>query len=115
MTSASIHFSAGEFTTATNAEGSFLVQERFTAVSSGSCSQASVSTGVAVKEDTSKPILQVSTPRTGESSQNTINSCPIDFYVDGTASTLDTDLSASNIIVNVDEVVNKLRIGEQII
>jgi hypothetical protein len=75
----------------------FKIQERFTAVDTNSCGQASVSTGVAFR-DTDKPVVQISTPRAGgTSSLNEVNGCPIDLYVDGEAQYLDIDLTSSNI------------------
>lgn len=73
------------------------------------CVQASVSTGVVVT-DTDKPIIQISTPRNGGASSNTVNGCPIDFYIDGTSASLDTDLSSSNIEVTLDDSVPRIRI-----
>ena len=82
-------------------DDTFKIQERFTAVSTDTCSQASVSTGVAVT-DTGKPTIQISTPGLGETSLNTINGCPVDFFVDGTASVIGrADLSGSNVVVKM--------------
>lgn len=87
---------AGEFITVTSLETpEFMIQERFTSVGSNLCSQASVSTGVVIK-DKNVPKVQISTPRnntnsTSHSSLNTIASCPIDFYVDGIANDLSDD------------------------
>ena len=67
---------------------SFQIQQRFTAINdSSTCTQASVSTGLAM-EDTGATTIQLSTPRNGQSSLNTINSCPINFYVNGIIMTL---------------------------
>jgi hypothetical protein len=75
----------------------FKIQERFTAVNTNSCGQASVSTGV-VFRDTDKPIIQISTPRAeGASSLNEVNGCPIDLYVEGEAQHLDINLTSSNV------------------
>jgi hypothetical protein len=75
----------------------FKIQERFTAVNTNSCGQASVSTGVAFR-DTNKPVVQISTPRAeGASSLNEVNGCPVDLYVDGEAQLLDINLTSSNI------------------
>jgi hypothetical protein len=75
----------------------FKIQERFTAVNTDSCGQASVSTGVAFR-DTDKPVIQISTPRAeGASSLNVVNGCPVDLYVDGEAQYLDINLTSSNI------------------
>lgn len=64
---------------------SFMFQERFTTIEDQTrCTQASVSTGVAIQSGHGTPIIQISTPRTTEqasNSLNTISSCPIDFYV----------------------------------
>jgi hypothetical protein len=66
------------------------------------CSQASVSTGVAFR-DTDKPVVQISTPRAGGTSFNEVNRCPVDFYVDGNALTFgSTNLTSSNINVIVE-------------
>ena len=75
---------AGEFVMVKSLEDpSFHVQERFTAIdSSETCTQASVSTGVVIR-DSNTPRIQISTPRSGKTSLNNINSCPIDFYFDG--------------------------------
>ncbi|KAL3787820.1 hypothetical protein ACHAWO_012292 [Cyclotella atomus] len=87
---------AGEFTTLTSLEDpTFKIQERFTAVDTNSCGQASVSTGVAFR-DTNKPVLQISTPRAGGTSLNEVNGCPIDLYVDGEAQYLDINLTSSH-------------------
>ena len=94
---------AGEFTTLTSLEDpTFLVQERFTAVAS-TCGQASVSTGVAFR-NTDKPVIQISTPRSGGTSVNEVNGCLIDFYVDGSnfAFSDDTGLSSYSIDVTVE-------------
>jgi hypothetical protein len=75
----------------------FKIQERFTAVDTNSCGQASVSTGVAFR-DTDKPVVQISTPRAGgTSSLNEVNGCPIDLYVDGEAQYLNINLTSSHI------------------
>jgi hypothetical protein len=102
---------AGVFTTLTSLEDdTFKIQERFTAVSTDTCSQASVSTGVAVT-DTGKPTIQISTPGLGEISENTVNGCPIDFFVDGTESVLgEPDLSGSNIVVRQHQEPNRIKI-----
>lgn len=56
-----IEIAAGEFTTLTSLEDpAFKIQER-------TCGQASVLTGVALK-DKDKPVIQVSTPRAGSTS-----------------------------------------------
>jgi len=92
---------AGEFITVTSLEDpTFKIQERFSEASSNAGAQATVSTGVAVK-DLSKPVIQVSTPKTGQSALNMVGGCPIDFYVNGTASTFGIDLSSSNVLVKV--------------
>ena len=79
-----------------------MIQERFTAIES-SCGQASVSTGVSFR-DTDKPVIQISTPRSGGASLNEVNGCPIDFYVDGSVYTFgdDTGLSSYSIDVIVE-------------
>lgn len=88
---------AGEFITVMSLEDpSFMIQERFSAVSSTFCSQASVSTGVAI-QDTNLPRIQISTPTLGTaaaSSLNIVNSCPIDFYVNGVPSLLSSDVNS---------------------
>ena len=83
---------SGEFITVKSAETpQFMVQERFTDVNSSLCSQASVSTGVAITDE-SVPTVQISTPRTTPNAAlNTIGSCPIDFYVDGIPSLIGDD------------------------
>ena len=79
----------------------FKIQERFTAIDS-TCGQASISTGVALK-DTGRPVIQVSTPRGGGTSLNTVNDCPIDFYVDGSANGIsEIDLSSSNMDITAE-------------
>ena len=79
----------------------FKIQERFTAIDS-TCGQASISTGVALK-DTGRPVIQVSTPRGGGTSLNTVNGCPIDFYVDGSANGISgMDLSSSNMDITAE-------------
>jgi len=94
---------AGEFVMATSLEDPmFQIQERFTAIDSlSNCSQVSVSTGVAIR-DTNMPTVQISTPRNNQTSLNMmadtwdangLTQCPVDFYVDGAAKTLDEDLS----------------------
>ena len=99
---------AGEFTTLTSLEDpAFKIQERFTAIDS-TCGQASISTGVALK-DTDKPVIQVSTPRAGGTSSNDVNGCPMDLYVDGTASSITgIDLSSSN--VNITAETDRIKI-----
>ena len=88
-----LHFdcrAAGEFVMYKSLDDpSFQIQERFTAIdSSDSCTQTSVSTGVVIR-DTNTPRFQISTPRNGSSfSLNSINSCPIDLYIDGVATSL---------------------------
>lgn len=79
-----------------------MIQERFTAVAS-TCGQASVSTGVAFR-DTDKPVIQISTPRSGGTSLNEVNGCPIDFYVGSNSYTFgdDTGLSSYSIDVTVE-------------
>lgn len=61
----------------------FKIQERFSPVDSGACSQASVSTGI-VMNDVDLPLIQVSIPR-GVDDAGTTNfgACPVDFFVDG--------------------------------
>lgn len=92
------------FTTLTSLDDdTFKIQERFTAVSSNSCSQASVSTGVAIT-DTGKPIIQISTPGLGQTSLNDFKfgsiTCPIDFFINGVGSILgEADLSGTNVLV----------------
>jgi hypothetical protein len=104
---------AGEFTTLTSLEDpTFKIQERFTDVSS-ECGQASVSTGVAFR-DTDKPVIQISIQRTGGTSLNEVNGCPVDFYVYEDALAFeDIDLTSSNIdvIVENDRVRIKVRSG----
>jgi hypothetical protein len=102
---------AGVFTTLTSLENSsFKIQEKFTAVSTDTCSQASVSTGVAVT-DTEKPTIQISTPGLGETSENTVNGCPVDFFVDGAESVLgEPDLSGSNVLVRQQQEPNRIKI-----
>jgi len=64
----------------------FMIQERFTSLEDSSCTQSSVSTGM-VRIEGDAPKIQISTPRTGQSSLITLdNQCPIDFYVNGVAS-----------------------------
>ena len=77
---------AGEFVMSTSIENpSFQIQEQFTRINSTSmCSQTSVSTGIAIADE-GMPTVQISTPRTGGSSLNTVNSCPIDLYINGVA------------------------------
>lgn len=69
-----------------------MIQERFSLVDSSEiCTQTSVSTGWAM-QDTNTPTIQVSTPRSGQSSLNTFNNtCPIDFYVNGVETFLPED------------------------
>ncbi len=94
---------AGVFTTLTSLQDpSFEIQERFTSVSSSSCGQASVSTGVVVK-DGNKPIVQISTPGYGETSLNEISGCPIDFFVDGVESSLGATEIGSNVLVKLPQ------------
>lgn len=96
-----------EFITVTSQDSSFQIQERYTAIDSMNCTQASVSTGVAIK-DIHTPIIQVSTPRVvGQSSLNTVNSCPIDFYVSGAATALESfsDAQVEATISNSNEIV----------
>ena len=79
---------AGEFIMVKSEDLSFQVQERFTAIDDAStCTQSSVSTGI-VAQDPGAPTIQISTPRSGQPSLNTLNSCPIDFYVNGVPMTL---------------------------
>lgn len=64
----------------------FKIQERFTSVGSGICSQASVSTAVAISE-VDIPTVQLSIPRLIEENRETeettmVNDCPVDLYVD---------------------------------
>lgn len=82
----------GEFTTVTSLEDpTFQIQERFTSVGSNFCSQASVSTGVAIHDV--GQTFQISTPRSSNGTGlNMIGGCPIDFYFNETATTLGTDL-----------------------
>jgi len=103
---------AGEFTTLTSLDNpSFKIQERFTAIQSSdssTCAQASVSTGV-VFADEGKPVIQISTPRSDKSSLDTVNLCPIDFYVDGTAYRLGATLGSSTVTVTLEN-DNKIKI-----
>jgi hypothetical protein len=96
---------AGEFTTLTSLDDpSFKIQERFTAIESkdaSTCALASVSTGVAFV-DTGKPIIQISTPRSGKTSLNTINECPIDLYVDHTAYRVGSNLTSTGTSVTLE-------------
>lgn len=101
---------AGVFTTLTSLEDpTFEIQERFTAASSSSCHQASVSTGVVLK-DGNKPVIQISTPGLEETSLNQVNGCPIDFYVDNAASILDVTDPGSNVLVKLDSSYNRIKI-----
>ncbi|KAL7577445.1 hypothetical protein ACA910_004729 [Epithemia clementina (nom. ined.)] len=94
---------AGGFTTLTSLESSteFMIQERFTAVNSNICSQASVSTGLAIENDSVR--VQISTPRVGggSGSLNSIASCPIDFYVGGVSQEFGHDLGTDAVTVSV--------------
>lgn len=85
-----------------------MIQERFTAVDS-TCGQASVSTGVAFR-DTGKPIIQISTPRSGGVSLNEVNGCPIDFYVDSSSFTFGDDTGLSSYSVDVIEESDRVKI-----
>ncbi len=90
---------AGIFTTLRSLQDdTFEIQERFTKVVSSSCSQTSVSTGVVFK-DGDKPLVQVSTPGYGETSFHEVNGCPIDVFVDGVESTVDSINLGSNVLV----------------
>lgn len=101
---------AGVFTTLRSLEDStFEIQERFSAVTSSSCSQASVSTGV-VFRDGNKPIIQISTPGYGETSLNQVNGCPIDFYIDDAASSLGVSDPGSNVLVKLDSSSQRIKI-----
>lgn len=62
-----------------------------------------MSTGVAFK-DAGKPVIQISTPRSGGTSSNQVNGCPIDFYVDNSAYSFSDDagLSSYNVDVTVE-------------
>ncbi len=103
---------AGEFTTLTSLDDpSFKIQERFTAIQSSDssiCAQASVSTGVAFLDE-GKPVIQISTPRSEKTSLDTVNECPIDFYVDGTAYRLGATLNSSAVTVTLED-ANKIKI-----
>ncbi len=110
-----LHFdcqASGEFTTLTSLENpSFKIQERFVAVESSNtntCSQASVSTGVAFV-DANKPVLQISIPANGDDSMNTVNGCPVDFYVNGSAHQLENSLWGSDASVSMAG-ANKIKI-----
>ena len=74
----------GEFTLLKSLEDpTFMIQERYSpVVNSSTCNQASVSTGIAIQEQ-NYPTIQISTPRNGKASLNTLNGCPIDFLIDG--------------------------------
>jgi len=87
---------AGEFTTVTSLEDpSFQIQERFTAIGSDLCSQASVSTGVSIRD--LNQTVQISTPRSGNGTGlNMIGDCPIDFYVNQAATSFGADLGAES-------------------
>ncbi len=91
---------AGEFVTVTSLENpSFQIQERFTSIGSDFCSQASVSTAVAIA-DVDTPTIQISTPRTSvPSSLNSIGNCQIDLFVDGTEMMFGDDIGSSKVEV----------------
>jgi von Willebrand factor type D domain len=79
---------AGEFTMVTSLETpAFRIQERFTAIGSDVCSQASVSTGIAVAE-VGFSTVQVSIPRGDTTGSNFIWNCPVDLFVGGQQTTL---------------------------
>ena len=80
---------------------SFQIQERFTAINSTTCNRTSVSTGVAII-DTNIPTVQISTPRTGEASLNTVNTCPIDLYVGGVATSIGADGTTTVVATDVE-------------
>lgn len=69
-----------------SSDGSFQVQERFSAVdSSATCTQTSVSTGLVVV-DSNTPKIQISIPKSGVQSalgRTFNNSCPVDFFWNG--------------------------------
>lgn len=78
---------SGEFTTLTSLDTpQFLIQERFTNVGDRSmCAQASVSTGVVMRDDFISTV-QVSIPRSpGATGTDMIDSCPLDIFVNGMA------------------------------
>mmetsp|Transcript_2283 Transcript_2283/g.3471 ORF Transcript_2283/g.3471 Transcript_2283/m.3471 type:complete len:840 (-) Transcript_2283:714-3233(-) len=76
---------AGEFTMVTSLQTpAFKIQERFIGIGSNVCSQASVSTGIAISE-VDLSTIQLSIPRDGTTVSGTetvINSCPVNFFVD---------------------------------
>lgn len=85
----------GEFIMATVLEKpeKLVIQERFTSVNTSSlCSQASVSTAIAVADE-GTPIVQLSIPRAQTTNNvddisGTIGNCPLDLFVDGTRFTI---------------------------
>jgi len=79
----------GEFIMLTSLENpDFKIQERFSSVTSGSCSQASISTAIAIQEP-GIGLFQLSIPKTTNLTepQSTVDTglalCPVDFLIDG--------------------------------
>lgn len=99
----------GIFTMLTSLEdSSFVIQERFTNAGSNACSQASVSTGIAIRE-VDLPMIQVSIPRSGLAATNTLlNGCPIDLLIDGRPTDLSTGFSDPK--VEVSATSNSIRV-----
>jgi len=63
-------------------DSTFIIQERFTGVGSGLCSQASVSTGIAIAE-TELPTIQFSIPNGDSTGSEILAGCPVDLFVNG--------------------------------
>ena len=92
---------AGEFTMVTSLETpSFKIQERFTSVGSNACSQASVSTGIAVAEE-GIPTVQISIPRGDSAGSEVVGTCPVDLFVGGNLDLLSSGTGSSDVEVSV--------------
>jgi von Willebrand factor type D domain len=99
---------AGEFTMVTSLESpNFKIQERFTSVGSNECSQASVSTAIAVAEE-NIPTVQISIPRGNSSGSELVGGCPVDLFVDGNLKLLssgtgrvDVDITVSGLNITI--------------
>lgn len=96
---------AGEFIMVTSLESpNFMIQERFSAVVSTICTQASVSTGIAIQEE-NLPKIQLTLPKDLSAAESpnmdTVAGCPLQFFLDGDPTTLESGTGTEDIEISV--------------
>lgn len=83
----------------------FMIQERFSAVASTICSQASVSTGIAIQEE-NLPKIQLTLPKDLSAADSlnvdTVAGCPLQFFLDGNLTAMEAGTGTEDIEILVD-------------